>query len=139
MRILENQLKSLGAEPNSREKKSSSGSDSEVEFQSGLESKLKDTEASLQREKEQRQKFENELHELKAVAAKLNKTEVINYRAVNEITTLFEKAQVFIIPRAPHFPENVSSLSQLNLLLAWSTLALGTPCYNEHPVIMDGR
>ena len=80
MRALENQLKCLGEEPNSRAKKSSSGSDTEVEWQSGVESKLKETEASLQLEKEQRKMIENELQELKAIAAKCNKTEVRNIK-----------------------------------------------------------
>ena len=48
VRALENQLKSLGEEPLSRVKKSSSGSDSEVEWQSGQENKLKEVEANLQ-------------------------------------------------------------------------------------------
>ena len=76
--MLESQLKSLGEEPNSRAKKSSSGSDTEVEWQSGLEGKLKEAEASLQQEKEQRKKIENELQELKALATKFNNTEVRN-------------------------------------------------------------
>lgn len=75
MRALENQLKSLGEEPNSRAKKSSSGSDSEVEWQSGQESKLKEVEASLQLEREQRKQIEKQLCELRANSAKVN-TEV---------------------------------------------------------------
>lgn len=76
VRMLENHLKSLGEEPNSRAKKSSSGSDSEMDWQSGVEVKLKEAEASLQQEKERRLKIESELNELKAVAAKANKNEV---------------------------------------------------------------
>ena len=75
MRILENQLKSLGEEPNSRTKHSSSGSDSEVEYQSGHESKLKELQTSLEQEREQRHKIENEICQLKANAPKIN-TEV---------------------------------------------------------------
>ena len=75
MRILENQLKSLGEEPNSRTKHSSSGSDSDVEYQSGQESKLKELQTSLEQEREQRCKIENELCQLKANAPKIN-TEV---------------------------------------------------------------
>lgn len=75
VRILENQLKSLGEEPNSRTKHSSSGSDSEVEYQSGQESKLKELQTSLEQEREQRHKIENELCQLKANATKIN-TEV---------------------------------------------------------------
>ena len=75
MRTLENQLKSLGEEPNSRTKKSS-GSDSDIEQQSGLqESKLKELEASLQLEREQRLIVEKELLQLKANSPKIN-TEV---------------------------------------------------------------
>lgn len=82
VRILENQLKSLGEEPNSRTKHSSSGSDSEVEYHSGQESKLKEQESklkelqtSLEQEREQRHKIENELCQLKANATTIN-TEV---------------------------------------------------------------
>ena len=75
MRILENQLKSLGEEPNLRTKTSSSGSDSEVEYQSGQVSKLKELQTSLEQEREQRCKIENELCQLKANATKIN-TEV---------------------------------------------------------------
>lgn len=74
--MLENHLKSLGEEPNSRAKKSSLGSDSEMDWQSGVEVKLKEAEASLQQEKKRRLKIESELNELKAVAAKANKNEV---------------------------------------------------------------
>ena len=101
MRTLENQLKSLGEEPNARAKKSSSGSDSEVEWQSGLESKLKEAETSLQQEKEQRQKIENELQQLKATAAKLNKTEVRireqNFYNYN-VRTLILRKRPFLLP-----------------------------------------
>ena len=76
VRMLENHLKSLGEEPNSRAKKSSSGSDSEMDWQSCIEGKLKEAEASLEQEKERRLKAESELNELKAVAAKANKNEV---------------------------------------------------------------
>ena len=65
MKTLENQLKSLGEEPNSKVKKSS-GSDSDVEQPSGQENKLKELEASLQMERGQRQKIEQELSQLKA-------------------------------------------------------------------------
>jgi len=75
VRVLENQLKSLGEEPNSRTKTSSSGSDSEVECQSGQESKLKELQTSLEQEREQRRKVENELCQLKANAPKIS-TEV---------------------------------------------------------------
>jgi len=75
VRVLENQLKSLGEEPNSRAKTSSSGSDSEVECQSGQESKLKELQTNLEQEREQRCKVENELCQLKANAPKIN-TEV---------------------------------------------------------------
>ena len=85
MRTLENQLKSLGEEPNARTKKSSSGSDCELEWQSGLESKLKEAETILQQEKEQRQKIENELQQLKATAAKLNKTEVSGLSVIDTV------------------------------------------------------
>lgn len=76
MKTLENQLKGLGEEPNSRAKKSS-GSDSDLEPHSGQENKLKELEASLQMEREQRQKIEQELSQLKALSnsPKLN-TEV---------------------------------------------------------------
>ena len=58
-----------------RTKTSSSGSDSEVEYQSGQVSKLKELQASLEQEREQRCKIENELCQLKASATKIN-TEV---------------------------------------------------------------
>lgn len=67
VRVLENQLKGLGEVPNSRSKTSSSGSDSEIEcLQSGQESKLKELQASLDQEREQRRQIENELCQLKA-------------------------------------------------------------------------
>lgn len=47
-----------------------------MDWQSGVEGKLKETEASLQQEKERRLKVESELNELKAVAAKADKNEV---------------------------------------------------------------
>lgn len=75
VRLLENQLKSLGEEPNSRAKKSSSGSDSEVECQFGQENKLMELQASLEQEREQRRKIENELCQLKANSPIIN-TEV---------------------------------------------------------------
>jgi len=75
VRLLENQLKSLGEEPNSRAKTSSSGSDSEMEYQSGQESKLKELQTSLEQEREQRHKIENELCQLKANAPQIS-TEV---------------------------------------------------------------
>ena len=102
VRTLENQLKSLGEEPNARAKKSSSGSDSEFEWQSGLESKLKEAETSLQQEKEQRQKIENELQQLKATAAKLNKTAEVRIREQNfnnyNVRTLILRKRHFLLP-----------------------------------------
>lgn len=47
-----------------------------MDWQSGVEGKLKEAEASLQQEKERRVKIESELNELKAVAAKANRNEV---------------------------------------------------------------
>lgn len=77
VRVLENQLKGLGEEPNSRAKTSSSGSDSEIEcLQSGQESKLKELQASLDQEREQRRQIENELCQLKASTPLTVNTEV---------------------------------------------------------------
>ena len=76
IRALENQVKSLGEEPDARAKKSSSGSDSDVDWPSGVDSKLREAEASLLLEREQREKIEKELHDLKAVAAQVYKNEV---------------------------------------------------------------
>ncbi|XP_068751937.1 centromere protein F-like isoform X2 [Montipora capricornis] len=78
VRALESQLKTLGEEPNSRAKKSSSGSDSEVDWQCGVDSKLREAETNLQMEKEQREKIEKELQDLKAVAAQFRKNEEAN-------------------------------------------------------------
>ena len=47
-----------------------------MDWQSCIEGKLKEAEASLEQEKERRLKVESELNELKAVAAKANKNEV---------------------------------------------------------------
>ncbi|XP_015755377.1 PREDICTED: tropomyosin, muscle-like [Acropora digitifera] len=82
IRALENQVKSLGEEPDARAKKSSSGSDSDVDWPSGVDSKLREAEASLILEREQREKIEKELHDLKAVAAQVYKNEVGNFNHV---------------------------------------------------------
>ena len=82
IRALENQVKSLGEEPDARAKKSSSGSDSDVDWPSGMDSKLREAEASLILEREQREKIEKELHDLKAVAAQVYKNEVGNFNHV---------------------------------------------------------
>lgn len=47
-----------------------------MDWQSGVEVKLKEAEVHLQQEKEKRLKVESELNEFKAVAAKANKNEV---------------------------------------------------------------
>ena len=75
-------MKSLGEEPDARTKKSSSGSDSDVDWPSGVDSKLREAEASLILEREQREKIEKELHDLKAVAAQVYKNEVGNFNHV---------------------------------------------------------
>ena len=82
IKALENQVKSLGEEPDARAKKSSSGSDSDVDWPSGVDSKLREAEASLILEREQREKIEKELHDLKAVAAQVYKNEVGNFNHV---------------------------------------------------------
>ena len=89
MRALESQLKTLGEEPNSRAKKSSSGSDSEVDWQCGVDSKLREAETNLQMEKEQREKIEKELQDLKAVAAQFRKNEVRCYFSCVSLSMLF--------------------------------------------------
>lgn len=95
VRTLEGQLKCLGEEPNSRAKKSSSGSDTEFDWLSGLEIKLKEAETNLQQEKEQRQKIEKEFLELKAT--KCNKTEVRGFgKVVNR--------KIFIFVQTLHLP-----------------------------------
>ena len=76
VRVLENQLKSLGEEPNLRAKTSSSGSDSEAEYPSGQDSKLKELQTSLDQEREQRRKIETELCQLKAFSPPIINTEV---------------------------------------------------------------
>lgn len=72
VRALESQLKRLGEEPHARVQKSSSGSESELEWHSNQENKIKEIEANLQMEREQRQKIEKELLELKLIPVKVD-------------------------------------------------------------------
>ena len=72
VRALESHLKRLGEEPHARVQKSSSGSESELEWHSNQENKIKEIEANLQMEREQRQKIEKELLELKFIPVKVD-------------------------------------------------------------------
>lgn len=72
VRALESQLKRLGEEPHARVQKSSSGSESELEWHSNQENKIKVIEANLQMEREQCQKIGKELLELNANSLKVS-------------------------------------------------------------------